>query len=55
MIDPSVAGRFALLLVRPGMVVMAAPPFGSIYTPPQVKIGLSVILAVVMLPVVQLP
>lgn len=55
MIDPSIAGRFALLLVRPGMVVLAAPPFGSIYTPPQVKIGLSVILAVVMLPVVPLP
>ena len=38
--------RFALLLVRPGMVVMLAPGLGGRQMPAMVKIGLTVLLAV---------
>ena len=33
MIDLSVVVRFALLLVRPGMMVMVAPALGGTYAP----------------------
>lgn len=55
MIDLTPVARFGLLLVRPGMLVMVAPGFGGTYTPPHVKIGLTVLLAVALAPVVQLP
>ena len=47
--------RFALLLVRPGMVVMLAPGLGGRQIPAPVKIGLTVLLALGLLPVVALP
>ena len=51
--DPVV--RFGLLLVRPGMLVVVAPIFGGTYAPPLVKIGLSALIAIALLPIVPLP
>ena len=47
--------RLALLLVRPGMVVMLAPAFGGRHIPAMAKIGLTVFIALGLLPAVQLP
>ncbi|MGH9370492.1 MAG: flagellar biosynthetic protein FliR [Vicinamibacterales bacterium] len=55
MIDLTPLIRFGLLLVRPGMLVMVAPAFGGLYTPPQVKVGLTVLMAIGLLPSVQVP
>jgi flagellar biosynthetic protein FliR len=44
--------RLGLLLVRPGMLVMAAPAFGGTYSPARVRIGLTLILAVALMPFV---
>lgn len=55
MIDYSVVIRFGLLLVRPGMLIATAPPFGSSYAPIPVKIGLSVLLALALVPMVAWP
>jgi flagellar biosynthetic protein FliR len=54
-IDLTPVLRFGLLLVRPGMVVMAAPGFGGLYTPPHVKVGLTALIAFGLLPTVQVP
>lgn len=53
--DFSVLVRFALLLVRPGMLVASAPPFGGTYAPAQVRIGLTAIVALLLMPAVSLP
>lgn len=55
MIDYSPLVRFALLLVRPGMVVVVAPAFGGVYLPNVAKIGLTVLIALGLLPSVQVP
>ena len=55
MIDLSFVTRLGILLVRPGALVLAAPPFGGLYTPTPVKIGLSVVLGLAMAPAVNLP
>lgn len=47
--------RFALLLVRPGMVVMLAPGLGGRQLPAMVKIGLTALIALGLLPSVALP
>jgi flagellar biosynthesis protein FliR len=47
--------RLGLLLVRPGLLIAAAPPFGALYTPTPVKIGLSVVLGIALAPSVALP
>ncbi len=47
--------RFALLLVRPGMLVASAPPLGDAYAPAQIRIGLTAILALLLLPTVAVP
>ena len=47
--------RFALLLVRPGLVVMLAPGIGGRQIPPMIKIGLTVFLALGLVPAVQVP
>jgi flagellar biosynthetic protein FliR len=47
--------RFALLLVRPGMVVMLAPGLGGRQIPSMVKVALTVMAAVALMPSVQLP
>jgi flagellar biosynthetic protein FliR len=48
--DFEIMARFALLLVRPGMVVMVLPAFGGTHLPAPVKIGLIVFLALGLLP-----
>lgn len=53
--DLSFVMRLGLLLVRPGALIAAAPPFGGLYTPATVKVGLAVVLAVVLAPAVQVP
>ncbi len=42
------AAGLALLLVRPGMIVMATPFFGALNAPTQVRVGLTLLLAVLM-------
>jgi flagellar biosynthetic protein FliR len=54
-IDLSTVVRFALLLVRPGMVVMIAPMLGGTYAPTRVKVALTVLLAVALAPSVAVP
>jgi flagellar biosynthesis protein FliR len=53
--DFSVLARFALLLVRPGMVVSLAPGLGGAFIPVQVKVGLTVLIALGLLPSVMVP
>lgn len=53
--DLSVLERFAMLLVRPGMVVMLAPGLGGAQIPVQVKVGLAVLLGIGLLPSVDVP
>lgn len=53
--DFDVLARFALLLVRPGMVVSIAPGIGGTFLSVQVKIGLTVLLALGLLPSVTIP
>jgi len=47
--------RFGLLLVRPGMLIMAAPVFGGTFAPSQVRLGLTVLLALTLAPIVPVP
>jgi flagellar biosynthetic protein FliR len=47
--------RLALLLVRPGFLFLAAPLFGGAYAPPVLKIGLTLVLGISMIPLVPLP
>jgi flagellar biosynthesis protein FliR len=54
-IDLVVIERFALLLVRPGMLVMLAPGIGGTHIPAPVKIALTVFLALGLLPAVTVP
>ena len=53
--DPDLAMRFGMLLVRPGMVVAVAPGVGGNFIPVPVRIGLIVLLAIGLLPNVELP
>jgi flagellar biosynthetic protein FliR len=45
----------SLLLVRPGMLVIATPLFGGGYAPTTLRIGLIVIVAVLLAPIVPVP
>jgi flagellar biosynthetic protein FliR len=54
-IDATPLLHLGLLLVRPGTLVLAAPPFGATYAPPAVKVGLTVLLALTLVPVVDVP
>jgi flagellar biosynthetic protein FliR len=47
--------RFGLLLVRPAMIVAAAPAFGGAFAPTQARVGLAVLLAITLLPLVAVP
>jgi flagellar biosynthetic protein FliR len=47
--------QFGLLLVRPGMLMMTAPIFGGTFAPAPVKIGLTVLIALALLPSVSMP
>ncbi len=55
MIDLAVVERFALLLVRPGMLVMLAPGLGGQHIPAPVKIALTALIALGLLPSVTVP
>jgi flagellar biosynthetic protein FliR len=54
-IDTAFITRFGLLLVRPGMLVAAAPVFGGLFIPVQVRIGLCILLGLALAPVVPPP
>jgi flagellar biosynthesis protein FliR len=53
--DLSTVVRFALLLVRPGMIVMVAPALGGTFAPMHIKVALTVLLAVALAPSVAVP
>ena len=55
MIDLAIIERFALLLVRPAMVVMIAPGIGGQHIPAPAKIGITIFIAIGLLPAVVLP
>lgn len=55
MIDLSVLERFGLLLVRPGMLIALAPALGGSHIPVPVKIGLTVLVSIGLLPSVGVP
>jgi flagellar biosynthetic protein FliR len=46
---------FGLLLVRPGMLVIGTPFLGAVQAPVQMRIGLTILLAVILAPFVTLP
>jgi len=54
-IDLAVIERFALLLVRPGMLVLIAPGIGGQHITTPVKIALTVFIALGLLPSVAVP
>jgi flagellar biosynthesis protein FliR len=45
----------ALLLVRPGMLVVGTPFFGNVYAPTHARIGLTLLLALTLAPFVHMP
>jgi flagellar biosynthesis protein FliR len=47
--------RIGLLLLRPGMLVATAPAFGFGFAPPAVRLGVLLIMALSLMPVVPLP
>ncbi|MGE3401574.1 MAG: flagellar biosynthetic protein FliR [Vicinamibacterales bacterium] len=53
--DPDLALRFGLLLVRPGMVVAVAPGVGGNYIPGPARVGFLALLAIGLLPNVEFP
>ena len=55
MIDLSVLERFGLLLVRPGMLIALAPALGGAHIPVPVKVGLTVLVSIGLLPSVNVP
>jgi flagellar biosynthetic protein FliR len=55
LIDLAVIERFALLVVRPGAVMMIAPGFAGTHIPAPVKIGLTALIALGLLPSVGVP
>jgi flagellar biosynthesis protein FliR len=54
-VDFEPIARFGLLLARPGMLIMAAPAFGGTYAPVHLRIGLTVLIAFALAPVVAVP
>jgi flagellar biosynthetic protein FliR len=53
--DPFTLVGIGIILVRPGVLVVATPLFGGTFVPPQVRIALTVILGVLLLPAVRVP
>ena len=51
---PDLAG-LAILLVRPGMLVIATPFLGAVSAPTITRVGLTVLIALMMAPVVSVP
>jgi flagellar biosynthetic protein FliR len=50
----AVAG-LSVLLVRPGMLLLATPFLGGVYAPPLLRVGLTVLVAIVLAPIVEVP
>ena len=42
--------RLGVLMIRPSALVLSAPLFGGSHVPPMVRIGLSVLLALIVAP-----
>ena len=55
MIETAAIAKFGLLLLRPGVLVISTPLFGGAFVPVPVRIGLGVMLALAMAPVVPPP
>lgn len=55
MIDVAPIVALGLLLVRPGTLIMVAPGFGGLFLPAQLKIALTVLLAIALLPAIAVP
>jgi flagellar biosynthetic protein FliR len=53
--EQPVLAQLAMLLVRPGVVVALAPTFGGLYASARTKIGLTVLIAIGLLPSVAIP
>jgi flagellar biosynthetic protein FliR len=53
--DFSPLARFAVLLIRPGMLIAVAPGIGGAFLPTPAKIGLTVFVALGLLPAVSIP
>lgn len=53
--DEGLIVRIALLLARPGMLVAAAPVFGGTFAPTHVRLGLALLVAFILLPIVPVP
>jgi len=47
--------QFGLLLVRPGLMMLTAPFFGAVFAPPQVRAGLTLLLAFTLTSLVPMP
>jgi flagellar biosynthetic protein FliR len=47
--------RFALLLVRPGFLVMTTPFLGGTYAPTTVRVGLTMLVAMILSPLIPAP
>jgi flagellar biosynthetic protein FliR len=54
-VELAVVERFGLLLVRPGMLIALTPALGGAHLPAPAKIGLTVLLAIGLLPSVAVP
>jgi flagellar biosynthetic protein FliR len=50
----SLAG-LSVLLVRPGMLIIGTPFLGGVYAPAALRVGLTVLLAILLAPFVQVP
>jgi flagellar biosynthesis protein FliR len=55
MTDFATAAGLVLLLVRPGMIVMTTPFLGALNAPPQIRVGLTILLALLMASTVRVP
>ena len=55
MTELAVLERFGLLLVRPGMLIAFAPALGGAHLPAPVKVGLTVLISIGLLPAVDVP
>lgn len=47
--------HLGLLLVRPGLLILTAPFFGAVFAPPQVRAGITLLLAFTLSAVVPMP
>lgn len=55
MIDVAPLVSLGLLLVRPGTLILAAPGFGGAFLPAQMKVALTALLAIALMPLVGVP